>query len=90
MIGIIGVPGDVIAPGAHLLGQRLEVFLAWNQIDGTLENAIDIYTTLLEVGKPYGILVQDEDGLGVTILKRMAKRLDYSRADGRNVIDMAL
>ena len=33
------------------------------EVRGTLENAIDIYTTLLEVGKPYGILVQDEDGL---------------------------
>lgn len=55
LIGIIGFPGDVIAPGAHLLGQRLELFFARNQIDGTLENAIDIYTTLLEVGKPYGI-----------------------------------
>ena len=33
---------------------------------------------------------QDEDGLVVTILKRMAKRLDYRLEDSRNTIDISL
>lgn len=41
-------------------------------------------------GGAFNPFVQDEDGLGVTILKRMAKRLDYRIEGGRNVIDILL
>ena len=41
-------------------------------------------------GTPFAPFEQDDDGLGVTILKKMAKRLDYRREDGRNVISISL
>ncbi|MBQ7488094.1 MAG: hypothetical protein IJT77_11435, partial [Clostridia bacterium] len=41
-------------------------------------------------GAAYNPFVQEEDGLGVTILKNMAKRLDYHLEVGRNVINITL
>ena len=41
-------------------------------------------------GAPYNPFEQDEDGLGVTILKSMATRLDYRLENGRNTIDISL
>jgi polar amino acid transport system ATP-binding protein len=35
-------------------------------------------------GQPYNPFTQDEDGLGVTILKRMSSHLDYHLDEGRN------
>ncbi len=41
-------------------------------------------------GAAYNPFEQDEDGLGVTILKKMATQLDYRLEGGRNVIDISL
>ena len=38
----------------------------------------------------YNPFEQVEDGLGVTIQKKMTKRLDYRLKDGCNVIDIIL
>ena len=41
-------------------------------------------------GAAYNPFEQDEDGLGVTILKNMATRLDYRLENARNIIDISL
>ena len=41
-------------------------------------------------GEKYDPFAQAEDGLGVTILKSMATRLDYRLENGRNIIDISL
>ena len=41
-------------------------------------------------GADYNPFEQDENGLGVTILKRMAKRLDCRREGGRTQIAITL
>ena len=44
----------------------------------------------LPAGAAYNPFEQDEEGLGVTILKNMAKRLDYRLENARNVIAISL
>lgn len=41
-------------------------------------------------GKQFNPFSQDDDGLGVTILKQMAKQIDYDWKDGRSLIKVAL
>ncbi len=41
-------------------------------------------------GKPYNPFEQDEDGLGVTILKKMGRDIAYSQENGRNRIHVTL
>lgn len=41
-------------------------------------------------GTPFNPFEQDDDGLGVTILKKMAKQLDYRWENGRSIIDISL
>lgn len=41
-------------------------------------------------GGEYNPFCQDEDGLGVTILKKMASHLNYTRAENRNLITVNL
>ena len=41
-------------------------------------------------GEAYNPFEQEEDGLGVTILKRMARQLDYRYTDNRNQISITL
>ena len=41
-------------------------------------------------GKPHNPFGQDDDGLGVTILKKMAKQLDYRRDGNRSLIGIRL
>ena len=40
--------------------------------------------------KQFNPFSQDDDGLGVTILKQMAKQIDYDWKDGRSLIKVAL
>ena len=50
-------------------------------------------TTKIDIscgGAPYNPFEQEEDGLGVTILKNMAKRLDYRLENARNIIAISL
>ena len=50
-------------------------------------------TTLISLacgGQEYNPFEQDEAGLGVTILKNMAKQIDYRRENGRNLIEVTL
>ena len=41
-------------------------------------------------GKPWNPFEHDSDGLGVTILKKMAKKLGHSFGNGNNLIDITL
>jgi len=41
-------------------------------------------------GQAFNPFAQEEDGIGVTILKHMASRLDYQWENGRNAIDISL
>ena len=41
-------------------------------------------------GAAYNPFEQAEDGLGVTILKNMSKRLEYRWENGRNIFDISL
>lgn len=41
-------------------------------------------------GAPCNPFEQDEDGLGVTALKKMATQLNYHRESGHNIIDISL
>lgn len=54
------------------------------ELDGTTQIDIDCG------GAPYNPFEQEEDGLGVTILKKMATQLDYRLKNGRNIIDISL
>ncbi len=44
----------------------------------------------LPAGAAYNPFEQDEEGLGVTILKSMATQLDWRLEPGRNLIDISL
>ncbi|MCR5082898.1 MAG: hypothetical protein K6B15_05410 [Parasporobacterium sp.] len=44
----------------------------------------------LSGGQQFNPFSQDDDGLGVTILKQMAKQIDYDWKDGRSLIKVAL
>ena len=62
----------------------LELSVSHAESDGTTQIDIDCG------GAAYNPFEQDEDGLGVTILKNMATRLDYRLENGRNIIDISL
>ncbi len=64
--------------------ENLKLSVAHAESDGTTE--IDLSC----VGDAYNPFEQEEDGLGVTILKKMAKRLDYRWENGRNQIHIEM
>ena len=63
---------------------NLELPVSHAESDGTTQ------INLTCDGAAYNPFEQDEDGLGVTILKNMATRLDYRLENGRNTIDITL
>ena len=62
----------------------LKLTVTHAEADGTTKIDIDCG------GGAFNPFTQDEDGLGVTILKNMATRLDYRLEGGRNTIDISL
>ena len=62
----------------------LELSVSHAESDGTTQINITCG------GAAYNPFAQDEDGLGVTILKNMATRLDYRLENERNIIDISL
>ena len=65
-------------------GVNLKLSVSHAEADGATKIAIDCG------GGAFNPFTQDEDGLGVTILKNMATRLDYRLEGGRNTIDISL
>ena len=64
--------------------QKIEGKLAYAEADQTAE------ITLTCTGTEYDPFAQEDAGLGVTILKKMAKYLDYIRKEDRNHIRINL
>ncbi len=62
----------------------LELSVSHAESDGTTQ------IRLICGGAPCNPFEQSEDGLGVTILKKMATRLDYRLENGKNFIDISL
>ena len=62
----------------------LNISVSYAESDGTTRIAID------SGGAPYNPFDQAEDGLGVTILKNMAKQVNHRLANGRNIIEISL
>ena len=69
-------------PGGDQVDLNLSVSHA--ESDGATQIAISCG------GAAYDPFSQADDGLGVTILKNMASRLDYALQDGRNVLNISL
>ena len=62
----------------------LKLTVSHAEADGATRIAIDCG------GAAYNPFEQDEEGLGVSILKKMATQLDYRLKNGRNIIDISL
>ena len=62
----------------------LKLLVSHAELDGSTQIDIDCG------GAAYNPFEQVEDGLGVTILKNMSKRLEYRWENGRNIFDIAL
>ena len=73
---------DHCYPAGDAVDIRLSVSHA--ESDGATRIALDCG------GAPYNPFEQGDDGIGVTILKNMATRLDYRLEGGRNTIDISL
>ena len=69
-------------PGNDPVNMKLNV--AYAEADRTVE------IELTCGGEPYNPFEQEEDGLGITILKNMAKKLDCRRESGQSRISIAL
>ncbi len=63
---------------------EMQLEVAYAEADQTAE------ITLTCTGAAYDPFAQEDAGLGVTILKKMAKYLDYTRKEGRNHIRINL
>ena len=70
------------APGNAMVYLHLDVSYA--EADGTTGIHLNC------AGEAYNPFEQTEDGLGVTILKKMAKKIDYRRENGLNRISITL
>ncbi len=65
-------------------GADLKLSVSYVETDGTARISLSCG------GAAYNPFGQDDDGLGVTILRNMATQLDYRLEDGRNVIGISL
>ncbi|MBE5788891.1 MAG: amino acid ABC transporter ATP-binding protein [Clostridiales bacterium] len=62
----------------------IKLTIAYTESNGSNEITLDCG------GKEYNPFVQQDDGLSVTILKKMAKQLDYRQENARNYIHIVL
>ena len=65
-------------------GEGVSLSVAHAEADRTVE------IEMLCGGQPYDSFEQAEDGLGVTILKNMAKKIDCRREDDQTRVSIAL
>ena len=79
---IMELLGHAYPPETAEVDLRLDVSYA--EADGTAEIVLDC------AGEAYNPFDQADDGLGVTILKKMARRIDYARENGINRIAVSL
>ncbi len=73
---------DHCYPGSETADLKLSI--AYTETDRSTEINLDCG------GAEYNPLNQQDDGLSVTILKKMAQKLEYRREDGRNQIHIIL
>jgi polar amino acid transport system ATP-binding protein len=65
-------------------GIHMELEVSYAETDQATEISLNCH------GDEYNPFVQEDDGLGVTILKNMARQLDYQREGRRNIIRIKL